>query len=170
MSAIDRVVVPRVVVMGVSAAGKSTVAAELASMLGVPFADADDLHPEDNRAKMAAGVPLTDDDRWPWLAKVGTTLSKADHGLVIACSALRRSYRDLIRHAAPDAFFLHLTGDRELLRSRSSARVGHFMPHSLLESQFATLEPLEADERGATIDVKPPPEAVVFNALSAMHR
>ena len=170
MSAVSRVASPRVVVMGVSAAGKSTVAAGLASMLGVQFADADDLHPQHNRAKMAAGEPLTDDDRWPWLAKVGTVLSKSHPGLVIACSALRRSYRDRIRDAAPDAFFLHLTGDRELLRSRSSARVGHYMPLSLLESQFATLEPLEADERGATIDVEPPPEAVLSHALSALHR
>lgn len=142
---------PLVVVMGVSGAGKSVVGAALAELLGVPFTDADDLHPVANVAKMAAGTPLTDDDRWPWLAIVGEALAVAPHGLVVACSALKRSYRDAIRAAAPSTVFVYLTVDRTTLAKRVASRPGHFMPVSLLDSQLQTLEPLEADEAGLTV-------------------
>lgn len=148
---------PLVCVMGVSAAGKSTVGAALAAALGVPFADADDLHPDANRAKMASGAPLTDEDRWPWLDTVGARLHGArSTGLVIACSALRRVYRDRIRAAAPDVVFVHLNGSRDLLAARARARTDHFMPAALLDSQIATLEPLDDDEPGLVADVGMP--------------
>lgn len=144
--------------MGVSAAGKSSVAASMAGMLGVPWRDADALHPPQNVAKMAAGHPLTDEDRRSWLDAVGRTLgeSAASGGLVMACSALRRAYRDRLRDHAPGAVFVHLTGRPELLAQRAAARTGHFMPPSLLPSQLAVLEPLEPDEAGVAIDVAPP--------------
>ncbi|MDF9277635.1 gluconokinase [Arthrobacter sp. EH-1B-1] len=149
---------PLVVVMGVSAVGKSSVAAELSRVTGIPWKDGDDLHPKQNVAKMAAGTPLTDHDRWPWLDKVGATLAHArpEEGAIIACSALRRTYRDRIRTSAPEAVFVHLTGDRDLLARRAESRPHHFMPSSLLDSQFATLEPLEVDENGVAIDVSNP--------------
>lgn len=153
---------PLVCVMGVSAAGKSTVGTALAFTLGVPFVDADDLHSDANRAKMAAGIPLTDDDRWPWLDAVGARLrDERDSGLVVACSALRRAYRDRIREAAPGVVFVHLTGTPELLAARAGARTDHFMPPALLESQLATLEPLEDDETGFVADVAAPAGALV---------
>jgi len=145
---------PLIVVMGVSGSGKTTIGRLLARRLGVPFADADDLHPAANVAKMAAGHPLTDEDRWPWLALVGATLSKAEGtGLVIACSALKRVYRDAILRAEPRARFVDLEGSRALLESRVGHRVGHFMPVSLLDSQLATLEPLATDEPGVSVDL-----------------
>jgi len=144
----------RVVVMGVSGSGKTTVGIALAARLGLRFVDADDLHPAANVAKMAAGTPLTDEDRWPWLAAVGDALAAADEpGMVMACSALKRSYRDAIRARAEGAFFVHLTAPVAVLRDRIGHRASHFMPASLLDSQLATLEPLQADEHGATVDV-----------------
>lgn len=152
--------------MGVSGSGKSTVGSRLAEELAVPFLDADDLHPPANVDKMAAGVPLTDDDRWPWLAKVGQALAAASGtGLVVACSALKRSYRDAIRAQAPGTVFVHLTGSRELLSSRLSHREGHFMPASLLDSQLATLQPLEPDEGGVTVDVGGSADDIVARIL-----
>lgn len=151
---------PLVVVMGVSGSGKSTVGALLAERLGVPFADADDLHPPANVAKMAAGQPLDDDDRAPWLALVGRELAGArSTGIVMACSALRRRYRDLIRDAAPETVFVHLHGSRELLAERMGARTGHFMPTALLDSQLATLEE-PGDEEGVTVGIEPSPENI----------
>lgn len=153
---------PLICVMGVSAAGKSTVGIALAGALGVPFADADSLHSEANRTKMNAGTPLTDEDRWPWLDAVGRRFRAAsDTGLVMACSALRRAYRDRIREAAGRVSFVHLTGARELLLARARARTDHFMPASLLESQLDTLEELEADEAGIEVIVDRAPEALV---------
>lgn len=147
-----------VVVMGVSASGKSRVAAGLATALGLAWRDADDLHPPANVAKMASGIPLTDADRWPWLETVGAELADgaADGGIVIACSSLRRMYRDRLRAAAPHAVFVHLTGARDLLAARAAGRADHFMPASLLDSQLAILERLESDEAGAEFDVAPP--------------
>ena len=143
---------PVLVVMGVSGSGKSTVGAALALELGVPFVDADGLHPAANVAKMAAGIPLTDDDRWPWLKLVGETLAGADDtGMVVACSALKRVYREAIVAEAPSVRFVFLNASRELLEARVANRPGHFMPASLLDSQLATLEPLAADEPGITV-------------------
>lgn len=143
--------------MGVSAAGKSTLGAALAAELGVPFADADDLHSDANRKKMASGTPLTDQDRAPWLDAVGARFQENRRtGLVMACSALRRVYRDRIRAVAPDVVFVHLDGSRRLLASRAAARTDHFMPPALLDSQLATLEPLDEDERGLVADAAMP--------------
>lgn len=157
----------RVVVMGVSGCGKTTIGDLVARELGVPFLDGDSLHPVENVAKMAAGTPLTDDDRWPWLATVGAALAQAgDGGLVLACSALRRVYRDAIREQAPDTVFLHLHGTKEVLKARTEGRTGHFMPPALLDSQLATLEPLEADEAGFVVDIAAPVDDVVASALT----
>lgn len=141
----------RIVVMGPSGSGKSTVGRSLAERIGARFIDADDLHPLTNVEKMAAGIPLDDADRMPWLAVVGAALSDADH-IVIACSALRRVYRDAIRAKAPDAFFAELAVSRSALEARVRSRGDHFMPASLVESQLQTWEPLEADERGISVD------------------
>jgi gluconokinase len=165
---------PLIVVMGVSGSGKTTVGKALAAELGVPFMDADDLHPAANVAKMAAGHPLTDDDRWPWLARVGRELAEAKNtGLVIACSALKRAYRAAILSAEPRARFVDLEGSRDLLASRMAHREGHFMPLSLLDSQLATLEPLAATEPGVAVSLdslaKPPELAAqAAAALSAL--
>lgn len=147
--------------MGVSGSGKSTVGRLLADRLDIPFADADDLHPAANVEKMAAGIPLTDDDRAPWLTLVGRTLAKSDcTGVVVACSALKRVYRDLIRESAPRAIFAELQARPEVLRARMEAREGHFMPASLLKSQLATLEPLQQDEPGLHVDAAEDPAAL----------
>jgi beta-N-acetylhexosaminidase len=143
----------RIVVMGVSGSGKSTVGERLADALQVPFVDGDDLHPDANKAKMAGGTPLEDADRWPWLALVGEAMAQSPDGIVVACSALKRTYRDAIRAKAPDALFVYLEGSVELLRERIGNRIGHFMPAALLDSQLATLEVPAADERAITTDV-----------------
>ncbi|HEY9356456.1 MAG TPA: gluconokinase, GntK/IdnK-type, partial [Arthrobacter sp.] len=159
----------RIIVMGVSGCGKTTIGDLVARELGVPFLDGDSLHPVENVAKMAAGTPLTDEDRWPWLATVGSELAAAGNGgLVLACSALRRSYRDAIREQAPDTVFLHLHGSKEVLRARTEGRSGHFMPPALLDSQLATLEPLEADEAGIVVDIAAPVDEVVAKALAGI--
>lgn len=159
----------RIIVMGVSGCGKTTIGDLVARELGVPFLDGDSLHPVENVAKMAAGTPLTDDDRWPWLATVGRELAAAgDGGMVLACSALRRTYRDAIREQAPDTIFLHLSGSKEVLKARTEGRTGHFMPSALLESQLATLEPLQEDERGVVVDIAAPVPEVVAQALKAI--
>lgn len=159
---------PLVVVMGVAGAGKSAVGEALAAALGVPFVDGDALHPAANVAKMSAGTPLTDDDRWPWLASVGRALATSPGGLVVACSALRVRYRDAIRRVAPDTFFVHLHGTPELHAERLGGRVGHFMPPALLASQLATLEVLEPSERGVTIDIAPTISQIVAAAQAAL--
>lgn len=141
----------RVVVGGVSGSGKSTVGEALAARLGVEYEDGDDLHPASNIAKMRAGQPLTDDDRWPWLDAVAAWL--AEHDGVIACSALKRAYRDRIRAHASGVDVLMLAGDADLIRERQAARGQHFMPPALMTSQLATLEPLQPDEPGLIVDV-----------------
>lgn len=157
----------RVIVMGVSGAGKSTVGAALAAALGASFVDGDDLHPPANVAKMAGGVPLDDDDRAPWLDEVGRTLA-GGASVVVACSALKRRYRDRIRAVAPDTVTIALDGSRELLGARLGARIDHFMPASLLDSQLGALEPLGADEAGAIVSIDATPAEVVSAALDAV--
>jgi gluconokinase len=148
--------------MGVSGSGKSTVGAAIAQRLRVPFADADDFHPPANIAKMTAGRALDDDDREPWLEAIGKWLDAAHSaGGVMSCSALKRKYRDRLRHHAPGVEFLHLEGSPEVIGRRQASRPGHFMPASLLASQFATLEPLEPDELGEVIDVDQSIDAIV---------
>jgi carbohydrate kinase (thermoresistant glucokinase family) len=153
---------PLLVIAGVSGSGKSTVGAELATALGLEFLDADDLHPASNVRKMASGTALSDNDRWPWLAAVGAALDAASAtGLVVACSALKRSYRAAILAVAPATRFVLLDGSRELLVERVGARRDHFMPAALLDSQLATLEPLALGERGFTVGIDGTPGEIV---------
>ena len=157
----------RVIVMGVSGCGKSTVGELLGELLGAGFLDGDSLHPQSNIDKMAAGHPLNDEDREPWLREVGERLGSLDTGsMVIACSALKRSYRDLIRSEAPGTVFIHLHGTVEMLAERMGARPGHFMPVGLLESQLATLEPLQSDEAGVVLDISAAPAQLARDAAA----
>lgn len=160
------------VVMGVAGSGKTTVATLLAQRTGTPQAEADDFHPEANVRKMAAGVPLTDADRQPWLERLRDWLTaEADAGrsAVVTCSALRRPYRDLLRTAHGRVRFVHLDGSPELLASRIGARTDHFMPATLLPSQLATLEPLDDDEDGFVLDVAHSPAELVDAVLERWH-
>jgi gluconokinase len=172
MSAGDPLPVPSrlaIVVMGVSGSGKSTVGAALAKRLGVVFRDADEFHPAANVAKMSAGTPLTDADRWPWLDAIGAALAEAGRrgrGIVVGCSALKRIYRNRLRAAAGRPLvFVHLTGSHATLAERMRTRKGHFMPASLLDSQLATLEPPGPDEAAVTVSVEPPAAAVIEAAM-----
>jgi gluconokinase len=156
----------RFVIMGVSGCGKSSIGAMFASAIGGKFIDGDDLHPAANRAKMASGHPLTDEDRAPWLVKVGQSLCGGTGTIIIGCSALKRHYRDLIRaEAGQPVMFLHLAGSRKVLAKRMVARTGHFMPPSLLDSQLAALEPPTADEHAVTADIDQTPQAIVSELL-----
>ena len=148
----------RWVLMGVSGSGKSVVGERLAPRLKAVYRDGDDLHPQANIDKMKSGEPLTDDDRWPWLGAVGDLLRKGD--IIVGCSALNRSYRDLIRERAgpEEVCFIHLKGSRTVIQDRMSDRKGHFMPDSLIESQFAALEPPGLDETSVTVDIDQPIE------------
>lgn len=140
-----------IVVMGVSGSGKTTVGQLLGEHLGLPYRDGDDLHPQANIDKMAQGQALTDDDRLPWLELVGQWLADHPDGGVIGCSALKRSYRDMIRSVVPDVTFVHVHGDRRVLEERMHQRPGHFMPSSLLDSQLEILEDLDDGENGSTL-------------------
>ncbi|MGR0319360.1 gluconokinase [Agromyces sp. ZXT2-3] len=156
-----------VVVMGVSASGKSTIGERLADRLGVPFVDADDVHPTANVEKMRAGIPLDDADRRPWLDRVGEVLAgSARPGIVVACSSLRRAYRDRILEAAPATRFVHLDLSREELAARAGARPDHFMPPTLLASQLATLELPAGDEPALVVDASAPIDEVVEAAAA----
>lgn len=136
--------------------------------MGLPFLDADDLHVPASVQKMAAGIALTDQDRLPWLGECGRALTAAEHGAVLACSALTRTYRDVIRGEASDALFVHLHADPVRIQARAAARTGHFMPPSLLASQLATLQLLETDERGITVDADQPVDAIVAEIVAAL--
>lgn len=160
-----------VVVMGVSGVGKTTVAKVLARRLAWPYAEGDDFHPEPNVEKMASGTPLTDDDRWPWLRAVAEWMSaqaRDGRSSVVACSALRRVYRDVLREAAGQVQFAFLSGDSELVGERLSYRDGHFMPASLLSSQYETLEPLEPDEDGVRVEASSSPDDVVERIIDGL--
>jgi gluconokinase len=158
-----------VVVMGVSGSGKTTIAGRLATRAGYACADADDFHSEYNVAKMARGEPLTDVDRQPWLESVAAWIAaqhRAGRSTVLACSALKRLYRDILRAGAPRrVFFVHLVVPTEVLRERMRNRTGHYMPPDLLDSQLATLEPLEPDEPGITVQATAEPALIVENIL-----
>lgn len=160
-SGVDAGMSSPIVVMGVSGSGKSTVGAALAQRLRVPFADADDFHPPANIAKMTAGHALNDDDRYPWLEAIGEWLAEHGDGGVMSCSALKRKYRDQLRQHCGDVRFLHLSGTEDVIARRQASRPGHFMPAALLASQFDTLEPLDTDELGTSIDVDQSIDSIV---------
>lgn len=152
--------------MGVCGCGKTTVGRALAGALGLHYIEGDELHPPANVARMAAGIALTDTDRHGWLQAVAGQLACASGGVVVGCSALKRSYRDLLRTASPSVRFVHLHGTRELLTARLAARKGHYMPASLLPSQLDTLQPPAADEPALTLDIDAAPEQLAAQALA----
>jgi gluconokinase len=156
------------IVMGVSGAGKSTIGEKLAERLGWKFEDGDRFHPPSNVAKMSAGQPLTDEDRWPWLRAIADEIARlceaAGH-VVIASSALKRAYRDILVHGRPDVRIIYLKGTQDLIASRLALRKGHFMPPGLLESQFKTLEPPDASENPVTVSIDGSVETVVNDII-----
>ena len=157
--------------MGVSGCGKTTVGEGLAAALGWPFDEGDRYHPPGNIAKMSAHVPLEDADRWPWLEALARLIAEHEGdgpSSVLACSSLKRRYRDLLRTGAPRVRFLHLAGDRAVLAARLAARRGHFFPPALLASQYAALEPLQPDEDGVEVDVALSPDAQVRLGLARL--
>jgi gluconokinase len=159
-----------IVVMGVAGSGKTTVGEGIARHYGVPFRDADEFHPAANIAKMSSGTPLNDDDRWPWLDAIGKAIHDAAPGrVVIACSALKRVYRDrIVKAAGRPVRFVYLDGTLETLRQRIGGRRGHFMPPSLLDSQLATLEKPVPGENAITVSIEPPVDQVIAAALNAI--
>jgi gluconokinase len=160
-----------IVVMGVSGSGKTTVAKGIASAMGWEFAEGDDMHPKASVAKMASGLPLTDEDRWPWLRLMGDWISaKQSRGesAVVTCSALRRAYRDLLREGRPAVRFCHISAGTGVIEERMERRQGHYMPASLLPSQLATLEPLEEDEPGVVVSNEGSPAEVLDRAMRAL--
>jgi gluconokinase len=160
---------PPILVMGVQGSGKTTIGTMLAARLGVPFVDGDRLHPEANVAKMAAGIPLDDSDRMPWLAEVARVLAEAgETGIVVACSALKRSYRDLIRQRVRELFVVDPEGPIEVVAKRIGIRKHEYMPPELLSSQYATLEPLAADERGVMVDLRLTPAEMLDAVLAGL--
>lgn len=159
--------VPPLVIMGVSGTGKTVVGRQVARALGRPFVDSDDLHSPANKAKMHAGIPLSDEDRAPWLSVVAARLA-SDPAPLIACSALKRSYRDLLRATAPRTVFVHLSGDRDVIAGHLNRRSHEFMSPELLDSQLATLEPLAADEAHLTIAIDAPIQAVCQTILEQL--
>ncbi|TCO58687.1 gluconokinase [Actinocrispum wychmicini] len=157
-----------IVVMGVSGSGKTTVGKELAARLDVEYAEADEFHPPANIAKMSAGHPLTDEDRWPWLRAIAQWIgAHEESGGVVTCSALKRPYRDLLRTGGP-VYFVHLTGSHDVIAARLAGRQEHFMPAALLDSQIADLEPLGPDEPGIVLDIDTTPDVLVAAAFRAV--
>lgn len=162
-----------IVVMGVSGSGKTSAARELTRQLGWEYIEGDDLHPEANVAKMAAGHPLDDEDRWPWLRRIAEVIGEheaAGTSIIVTCSALKRVYRDLLREGHPSVWFAHVDVPREVLAARLAKRQGHYMPPSLLDSQLATLEPLGDDEPGDVIAGNGPLEQTVTEVLTDLRR
>ena len=163
---------PLIVVMGVAGSGKTTLASQLAERLGVPFVEGDSLHPPVNVRKMASGVPLTDEDRWPWLEAIGERMEaerSTGHGVVVACSALKRAYRDCLRGKVHGKIhFVLLDGSRQLISDRMKQRKGHFMPAKLLDSQFATLERPTPDEHAVILDISHKPADLVEQAVKSI--
>jgi gluconokinase len=162
-----------IVVMGVSGSGKTSAARELTRQLGWEYIEGDDLHPEANVAKMAAGSPLDDEDRWPWLRRIAEVIGEreaAGTSLVLTCSALKRSYRDLLRDGHPSVWFAHMQVSQQVLADRLAQRRGHYMPPSLLDSQLATLEPLAEDEPGDVIAGDGPLDQSIAELLSDLKR
>jgi gluconokinase len=160
-----------VVVMGVSGVGKTSVAVELARLTGWTYAEGDDFHTQANRDKMASGLPLDDTDRWPWLRRLAGWIGEreaAGESAVVTCSALKRSYRDLLRDGHPSVRFLHLLAPDTLIDARINARTGHYMPPTLLDSQLRTLEPLQDDEPGIGVDTAADPATVARTALDRL--
>lgn len=160
-----------VLVMGVSGSGKSTIGAALAQRLGATFLDADDFHSQANVAWMAAGKPLTDDMRWPWLDRLAQEVGKArdSRGVVLACSALRRSYRDHLRLGIPELEVIYPDARRSLIRSRMESREGHFMPVALMGSQFATLDVPSPDEGVISVSAAQPVDAIVARIVAGLN-
>jgi len=156
------------IVMGVSGSGKSTIGEHLAKRLGWPYEDADQFHPASNVAKMSAGHPLTDEDRWPWLNAIAAEIDRvceADERVVIGCSALKRAYRDVLLHGRTDVRLVYLDGSQALIADRLGRRKDHFMPPGLLTSQFDTLEPPTRDEHPLTVSIDAPVEAIVEDVV-----
>jgi len=159
------------IVMGVSGSGKSTIGEALAERLGWGYEDGDKFHPASNIAKMSAGQPLTDEDRWPWLQAIADEIDRvceAGEHAVIACSALKRAYRDILVHGRSDVRIIYLKGTQELIASRLALRKGHFMPPGLLASQFKTLEPPGTDENPVTVSIDAPVEAIVDDIVTQL--
>ncbi|MEY8566389.1 gluconokinase [Corynebacterium sp.] len=157
------------VIMGVSGSGKTTIAEQLEQRTGVPYAEADVFHPEANKKKMGSGQPLNDDDRWPWLQELRdwmTAQAGKGHSTIVTCSALKKSYRDVLRAADGDEFFVLLDAPEDVLAARMEDRKGHFMPASLLRSQLDTLEGLDTDENGVTVDATEAPERLADEILA----
>jgi gluconokinase len=160
-----------VVLMGVAGSGKSSVMAALVARLGWPALEGDALHPPENVAKMAAGMPLTDADRGPWLEAIAGWISEREaerQSSFVTCSALRRAYRDVLRRGHPSVWFVHLGASRDVLEARIRRREGHFMPASMLESQLATLEPLEPDEPGTTLAASLAPDELAEQIIEML--
>ena len=158
----------RIVLMGVAGCGKSSVGDALGAALGIDYLDGDDLQPASNIAKMSSGVPLEDEDRWPWLAKVARAL-RDRAPVVVGCSALKRRYRDYISdESGVQVLFVHLSGSREVIEARMRARTGHFMPTTLIDSQFAALEPPAPDERAITVAIDQPIDGIVADVLAQL--
>ena len=155
--------------MGVTGSGKTTVGEALARAIHATYVDGDKLHPEANIAKMSSGIPLDDADRWPWLAKVGETLRQTSTPIIVACSALKRAYRDFItEQARAPVLFIYLDGTRELISRRMRERTGHFMPTSLLDSQFATLEVPGKDENAIAVAIDAPLHNIVADITARL--